>query len=71
MRTCIVLDDRLVATAMRLSGTKTKREVVELALRQLVARYEEGGLEELVGQDLIDPDYDIREVRRGMGRGAR
>lgn len=71
MRTNIVLDDQLVATAMRASGAKTKREVVELALRQLVARYEQGRLEELVGHDLIDPDYDVRQVRKDMGRGAR
>jgi Arc/MetJ family transcription regulator len=37
-RTNIVLDDRLVKEAMKLSGAKTKREVVDLALRQLVAR---------------------------------
>jgi len=32
MRTNIVIDDQLVADAMKLSGVKTKREVVELAL---------------------------------------
>jgi Arc/MetJ family transcription regulator len=71
MRTNIVLDDQLVTAAMRVSGTRTKREVVELALRQLVARYEQGRLVDLVGQDLIDPDYDVRQVRRTMGDGAR
>lgn len=35
-RTNIVLDDRLIARAMRISGAKTKREVVDLALRRLV-----------------------------------
>lgn len=37
-RTSIVLDDRLVERAMKLSGAKTKRQVVNLALRELVAR---------------------------------
>jgi Arc/MetJ family transcription regulator len=37
-RTSIVLDDQLVEQAMKLSGAKTKRAVVDLALRQLVAR---------------------------------
>jgi Arc/MetJ family transcription regulator len=37
-RTNIVLDERLVRQAMQLSGTKTKRQVVDLALRELVAR---------------------------------
>ena len=37
-RTNIVLDDRLVEQAMKLSGAKTKKQVVDLALRTLVAR---------------------------------
>ncbi len=35
-RTNIELDDRLVEQAMRLYGTRTKRETVDLALRRLV-----------------------------------
>jgi Arc/MetJ family transcription regulator len=35
-RTNIELDDALVAKAMRLTGARTKREVVEIALRRLV-----------------------------------
>ena len=51
MRTNIVLDDDLLAEAMRLSDRKTKRAVVEEALRTFVAvksrdeqqrRYSEG-----------------------------
>lgn len=38
MRTNIVLDDRLVREAMRLSKAQTKREVVDLALREKVRR---------------------------------
>ena len=37
MRTNIVLDDELVAEAMRLSAAKSKRAVVEEALRTFVA----------------------------------
>ena len=37
-RTNIELDEELVATAMRLYRVKTKREVVDLALRQLVGK---------------------------------
>ena len=70
MRTNIVLDDALVSEAMRLSRAKTKREVVDLALRELVARYEQRKLDDLVGQGLIDSDYDIRQVRADMDRGS-
>ena len=37
-RTNIVLDEGLVRQAMRLIGAKTKRQAVDLALRELVAR---------------------------------
>lgn len=68
MRTNIVLDDALVEEAMRVAGVKTKREVVDLALRELVSRRKQRALLDLVGQDLLDPDYDVRGVRAGMTR---
>ena len=37
MRTNIVIDDELMNDAMRLTGAKTKREAVELALKSLIA----------------------------------
>lgn len=40
-RTNIELDDTLVKEAFRLTGARTKREVVDIALRRLVER---GGL---------------------------
>jgi Arc/MetJ family transcription regulator len=70
MRTNIVLDDDLVEQAMKLTGTRTKREVVHLALRELVARRGRRNVLELVGQDLLAADYDVRAVRRRMTRGA-
>jgi Arc/MetJ family transcription regulator len=39
-RTNIVLDDALVEKAMRLTGARTKREVVDIALRRLVEKGE-------------------------------
>jgi Arc/MetJ family transcription regulator len=36
MRTNIVIDDKLIAEAMRLSGARTKREAVEDSLRLMV-----------------------------------
>ena len=67
MRTNIVLDDQLVEDAMRLSGVKTKREVVELALRRLVNSARRKNILDLVGKDMIAPDYDVRAVRARMG----
>ena len=67
MRTNIVIDDQLVADAMKLSGVKTKREVVELALRRLVTSAKQKDILDLVGQDMIAPGYDVRAVRSRMG----
>lgn len=36
MRTNIVIDDRLMAEALRLTGAASKREAVELGLRTLI-----------------------------------
>ena len=36
MRTNIVIDDQLMADAMKASGAKTKREAVEEALRTMI-----------------------------------
>ncbi|MBJ7313521.1 type II toxin-antitoxin system VapB family antitoxin [Rugamonas sp. CCM 8940] len=36
MRTVIVIDDQLMADALKATGLKTKREAVELGLRTLV-----------------------------------
>jgi len=71
MRTNIVLDERMVKEAMRLTGAKTKREVVDLALRDLIARRKQADILSLAGQGLIAPDYDVRAVRRHMTRGSR
>lgn len=70
MRTNIVLDESLVGEAMRVSGARTKREVVDIALRELVERRHQRALRKLAGSDLIDPVYDVRTVRRNMARGT-
>ncbi len=68
-RTNIVLDDKLVARAMKATGAKTKREVVDIALRRLV--HDEAqtkaqlAILDLVGKDMIDPDYDYKRARGG------
>lgn len=70
MRTNIVLDDVLIKDAMRLAGVDSKRETVDLALRELVARRRQQEILALAGQDLIAPEYDVRAMRKGMNDGA-
>ena len=66
MRTNIMIDDELVTEAMRIAGARSKREVVDLALRELVSRYRQRQIKRLKGNDLINPDYDVRAVRKAM-----
>ncbi len=63
MRTNIVIDDELVKEAKQLTGIKTKKELVDMALRDLVARKKRKGILKLEGQ--IDWEGDLAEIRRG------
>ena len=58
MLTNIDIDETVVAEAMRLSGARTKREVVDRALREMVARATRPSVRELFGIGGVDPDYD-------------
>ncbi|MGH8190754.1 MAG: type II toxin-antitoxin system VapB family antitoxin [Rhodanobacteraceae bacterium] len=70
-RTNIVIDDKVMKQAMKATGAKTKREAVDIALREVARKGRRLNILDLVGQDLIDPDYDIRAVRAGSARGSR
>ncbi|MCB0091186.1 MAG: type II toxin-antitoxin system VapB family antitoxin [Caldilineaceae bacterium] len=63
MRTNIVIDDELIAEAMRLTGIKTKRDVVEEALRILVRTSQQKNVLALRGQ--IQWDGDLDAMRQG------
>lgn len=63
MRTNIVLDDALVKEAARLTGIKTKRELVHEALRQLVLTQRRKRLSDLRGKIHFAADYDYKKSR--------
>ena len=67
MRTNIVLDDELVAEAARLSGIKTKRELVHEALRTFVETRKRKSLLDLVGKVKLAPGYDHKRLRDRRG----
>ncbi|MBM3499424.1 MAG: type II toxin-antitoxin system VapB family antitoxin [Armatimonadetes bacterium] len=63
VRTNVVLDEALVQEAMRLTGIRTKREVIAEALRRLVGlREQEGALERLWGA--AEWDGNLAEMRK-------
>lgn len=64
MRTNIVLDDDLVAEASRVSGIKTKRELVHEALKVYIATKKRKSLLDLKGKIELAPGYDYKKLRR-------
>ncbi len=58
MLTNIDIDEVIAQEAMKLSGAKTKRELVDRALREMVARAKRPSIRELFGMGGIAPDYD-------------
>jgi Arc/MetJ family transcription regulator len=50
MRTNIVIDDKLMRDALRVTGLKTKREAVEEGLRTLVRLSKQGEIRRLRGK---------------------
>jgi Arc/MetJ family transcription regulator len=62
MRTNIEIDDEIMREAQQLAGTSTKRETVDLALRELVARRRALGMVALRGR--FEWEGDLVEMRR-------
>lgn len=69
MRTNIVLDDELVGEAFRYTGVQTKRELVELALRELVENRRRMDVRELRGEVRLEAGYDHKALREGRESG--
>lgn len=64
MRTNIDIDDRLMQQAMRSSGARTKRAVVEEGLRLLVQTKGQGSLRRLRGKVSWKGDLGASRVGR-------
>ena len=65
MRTNIVLDERLVKEAMKLSCTKTKKELVNQALKEFVENRKRLNLMDLAGKIEFAKDYNYKALRIG------
>ncbi|MHB1661591.1 MAG: type II toxin-antitoxin system VapB family antitoxin [bacterium] len=66
MRTNIVLDDFLVEDAMKLTNIKTKKELINLALKEFVENYKRKNLAELEGKIKFAEGYDYKSMRKGI-----
>ncbi len=63
MRTNIELEDQLIEEAFSLTGLHTKKELVHLALRELIASRRKKNLLELSGQIQFGEDFDHKKLR--------
>jgi hypothetical protein len=58
MLTNIDIDEDLIAEAMQVCGARSKREAVDRALREMVARAKRPRFRDFKGIGGIDPEYD-------------
>jgi len=64
VRTYIVLDENLIERAQKLTGIKTKREVVQEALRTLILLREQAEVRQFRGKLKWEGDLDeMRQAR--------
>jgi len=63
MRTNIDIDEELIAEATRLTGIKTKKDLVHQALRLLIDSKKRRSIFELEGKIQFAPGYDYKAAR--------
>ena len=65
MRTNIVLDDKLLRAAFRVSKAKTKKDFVQEALKNLIDTRQKRDLRDLRGMIAFKEGYDHKALRKG------
>jgi Arc/MetJ family transcription regulator len=63
MATNLAIDPELLRKALNISGLKTKKETVNLALKEFINRRKQLEILDLFGKMDPDPDYDYKEGR--------
>jgi Arc/MetJ family transcription regulator len=65
VRTNIILDEKLVAQGIKLTKLKTRRALVDYALRELIRRKQQRKIMALRGQ--VEWEGNLEEMRQGRG----
>lgn len=63
MATNLAIDPELLDHALRVSGEKTKKAAVTLALQEFIARHEQAGILDLIGSLEWDGTFDYKAER--------
>ena len=63
MATNLAINDKLLLEALEISGLKTKKDTVNLALKEFVDRHKQLEIINIFGKMDPDPDYDYKKGR--------
>lgn len=63
MATNLAIDDAMLVMAQSIAGIKTKKDTVNLALREFVQRRKQEEILGLFGTIEYEEDYDYKEMR--------
>jgi len=63
MSTNLAIDPELLQKALEVSGLRTKKDTVNLALKELINRHKQLEIIDLFGKMDPDPDYDYKKGR--------
>jgi Arc/MetJ family transcription regulator len=63
MATNLAINDKLLHEALEVSGLKTKKDTVNLALKEFVDRHKQLEILNIFGKMDPDPDYDYKKGR--------
>jgi Arc/MetJ family transcription regulator len=63
MRTNVIIDERIIKKALNYTGLKTKKEVINYALEELIKRKERKEILKLAGK--LHWEGDLNEMREG------
>lgn len=63
MATNLAIDDDLLRQALQVGGMKTKKDTVNLALKEFVDRRKQLDILNIFGKMDPDPDYDYKKGR--------
>ena len=63
MATNLAIDDKILVMAQSIAGIKTKKDTVNLALKEFVQRRKQEEIISLFGKIKYEDDYDYKKMR--------
>ncbi|MCL2108800.1 MAG: type II toxin-antitoxin system VapB family antitoxin [Oscillospiraceae bacterium] len=64
IKTTVDLDEKLLEKATKIFEGKTKKEIISIALIELVERHEKKNVADLIGKISFADGYNYKEMRR-------